>query len=69
MRKLPSDDNLREKLQRVSEKAVEEIKRRAREGVRVITEYESVKLLFCNGTIVVRYKQADESGMGVNGHP
>lgn len=36
-------------------------------GVRIITEFESVKLLFQNGTIVVRFKHANENGLGVNG--
>jgi hypothetical protein len=35
-------------------------------GVRVIAENETVKLLFCSGTILLRYKHADEDGLGAN---
>jgi hypothetical protein len=35
--------------------------------VKLTGEYESFKLLFCNGTIILRYKHEGKDGLGVNG--
>lgn len=36
-------------------------------AVKIIAGHETVKLVFCNGTIVLRYKHEGEDGLGVNG--
>jgi hypothetical protein len=35
--------------------------------IKIIGEYETFKLVFCNGTIVLRFKHEGKDGLGVNG--
>jgi hypothetical protein len=35
--------------------------------VKIIAEYETIKLVFCNGMIVLRFKHEGKDGLGVNG--
>jgi hypothetical protein len=38
-----------------------------KKDVKIIAEYETIKLVFCNGTIVLRFKHEGKGGLGVNG--